>query len=468
MTTRYVGPGGLDTNDGLSWATRYLTLGKAESVVAAGDTVIVGPGVYRELLTLSASGTSGNPIIYVGDPSGSRTDGIGGSCRLTGAATATEIYSNNNNVITTSGVARNFRTFRGMHFDWSNGTAFALAASSNWIIEDCYFSGSPHNAGAPGYNINSSGVVTNFTIRRCLFFGGGWFITHSAQVNDANLLFENNIVVGGNYGVSDERIGGLIVRNNLFMGVANGVANTLGLQAAQRIQAYNNQFVGCGTVFTAANVNTIVENYNGFIACMTFRTNVNVGGNSGDQGVIGPPVFVPPMLIAGHALPFQPFALSEFSSERMAADSPNTPPTDDFFGVPRPAVNGKRSWGPIQYSDVSRSTVQTHTGASSLRIADFGRHQMIVPLTTIATTISVWVFREAGYTGTAPQLTVKQVGQADLVATDTGPAGQWNQLTLTFTPAAAPAPAWATVELTSNNTATAGSYAAYFDDLSVA
>ena len=46
MTVRYVGPGGNNSNDGLSWANRKLTLnGVEDTPVAAGDIVYVGAGV---------------------------------------------------------------------------------------------------------------------------------------------------------------------------------------------------------------------------------------------------------------------------------------------------------------------------------------------------------------------------------------------------------------------------------------
>ena len=42
MATLYVGPGGNDTNNGLSWANRRLTLnGIEDKPVVAGDTVYV-------------------------------------------------------------------------------------------------------------------------------------------------------------------------------------------------------------------------------------------------------------------------------------------------------------------------------------------------------------------------------------------------------------------------------------------
>lgn len=78
MTIRYVGKGGSDANNGLSWATRKLTLNGAEDTpVVAGDVVYVGAGTYRELLTVDVSGgnlatgsasvtasvTQGSPIV---------------------------------------------------------------------------------------------------------------------------------------------------------------------------------------------------------------------------------------------------------------------------------------------------------------------------------------------------------------------------------------------------------------------
>lgn len=64
---------GDDADDGLTFANAKLTLNGAEDVpVAANDTVYVGPGVYRETLTLDVDGSAGNPITYIGDISGEK------------------------------------------------------------------------------------------------------------------------------------------------------------------------------------------------------------------------------------------------------------------------------------------------------------------------------------------------------------------------------------------------------------
>lgn len=136
MTVRYVGPGGNDASDGLSWANRKLTLnGVEDTPVQAGDTVWVGPGVYRETLTVDVSGGAGNVISYIGDYDGSHTDGVGGVVRITGSdddKTATRA-----NCIATTG--KNYRTFRGLLVDTVSAVAINLIGDSGNInIDQCY------------------------------------------------------------------------------------------------------------------------------------------------------------------------------------------------------------------------------------------------------------------------------------------------------------------------------------------
>jgi hypothetical protein len=141
-------------------------------------------------------------------------------------------------------------------------------------------------------------------------------------------------------------------------------------------------------------------------------------------------------------------------------------PTSDLYGVTRPATSAKKSRGAVQYQPVSRETATTYdSSAASLKLSDAGEVQFKVPVTAAETTISVRVYREADYDGTAPQMVIKQPGQADQTTTDAGDAGEWNELTDTFTPAASPG--YVFVVLKSNNTATSGNYDVFFDALAV-
>lgn len=71
MATYYVRTDGSDSNNGTGYqaSQAFQTIGKAISVVSAGDTIYVAPGYYNESLSISTSGTSASPINLVGDPS---------------------------------------------------------------------------------------------------------------------------------------------------------------------------------------------------------------------------------------------------------------------------------------------------------------------------------------------------------------------------------------------------------------
>ena len=64
---------GADENDGLSPEKAWRSLAKLESALRAGDTAYVGPGLYREMLTVSHSGTAEAPITLIADSSGEHT-----------------------------------------------------------------------------------------------------------------------------------------------------------------------------------------------------------------------------------------------------------------------------------------------------------------------------------------------------------------------------------------------------------
>lgn len=62
-STYYVAKWG-DNGDGGSFDFPWLTIGKAASVLVAGDTVFIREGIYKESVNPSNSGTAGDPIVY--------------------------------------------------------------------------------------------------------------------------------------------------------------------------------------------------------------------------------------------------------------------------------------------------------------------------------------------------------------------------------------------------------------------
>ena len=461
MTDYFVGPGGNDTNDGLSWANRFLTLNGAEDEpVAAGDTVYVGPGTYTEDLVCDIDGSSGNPITYIGDWTGENTDGIGGIVRITGSdndQTATRA-----NCISVNG--KDYRTFRGLMMGTTTsyvvtGTGGAI---DNLTIEDCFFVETTHT------NIALiSDNHTSFTMRRCVLWGIGkqhnlWFSGSTAQANAGHLI-ENCIFLSGYYGARIADVGGITFKNCLMAntGFAGGIVISAALTGGfTAISVLNCIFYGNRTALKATVTGEIVEDYNTFWGNNSNRSNTATGSNS----QVYAPGFAPPTLLLDE------FKMGSILGEladwaAVAQIAGSSEATDDLFGMARPTTSAKKSWGPMQFNESLRETTTTRTGGVSIKLPDAARVQYRLPVTNTSTTIACYVQRETNYAGTNPQMIIKQPGVADDTTTDAGSASVFNELTTTLTPASTTD--FVIVELVSNNTATSGSYAVYFDDLTV-
>lgn len=459
MTIRYVGSGGSDSNDGLSWANRKLTLnGVEDTPVVAGDTVYVGPGVYREQLTCDVAGSSGSPITYIGDVTGEHTDGVGGIVRATG--------SNNDQTATRGGVisgsSKNYRTVRGFSFDTSTGQGVGFASCSNLIIEDCSFLNCSATGGG---QIDISGTGTNITVRRCitLGLGYGFLITHSTTHDNSNILIENCMIMSGSsaYGLRVDRVGGIVVRNCFVTQCGSGFRIINAMSGGQTLTVNNCIFIACGTALSALATGEIISDYNTFYNNSNDYANVTPGSNDKTYTAL----LNPPLLLDGFKFPWMFGELSKWSQVARIANASGV--TEDLFGIARPATNSKKSYGAIQATGAIRETT-TKQGSSvaSVKLPDAGEQFLMrVPVSNESTTISIYCYRETNYAGTLPQMIIRQPGQSDRTTTDTGSASTWNQLTDTFTPAAIPP--YVDVFVKSNNTATSGDYDVFFDTMAV-
>lgn len=358
MATYYVGPSSAGAADGTSWANRYGTLNAAEDrPLTAGDTVYVGAGTYRELLTCDVSGTSGNPITYIGDYTGASTDGVGGVVRVTGSAD--DIAQTRANCVL--GAAKSYRTFSGFTFDIASGQLVKNTSGTNWIVEDCLFQG-----GWGGTAMN--GTATTCTMRRCVFVltsaAGGTGLMFSDegagdQSDTANVV-ENCIIIGGNqsHGIQASNIGGVTVRNSFICGFTNAI-RTNSLTAGQVITVNNCLIVGNGTGFSASASGEITEDYNAIYGNGTARTNTSTGGNSNVYPTLFDPRWFLEMTRNGGTL-VSAFDLAGYG----ALDELNSgtgAPSADMRGT---TVQGTyREWGPLEYD--STLDIEASSGSSS-------------------------------------------------------------------------------------------------------
>lgn len=451
MTTYYVGPGGSDAAAGTSWALRKLTLSGAEAIpVAAGDTVIVGPGTYRETLTTGVSGSSGSPITYVGDWTGQATDGIGGICRITGSDDDATLTRGNGITGTNT-----FRTFRGFEIDMTSGSSIS-ASGSDWTVEDCILQA---NAG----NGISAGLGSNWVVRRCIIFAkqqNSGISFSNGTTAAANATVEN-CIINGYQGIRSDRVSAITVNHCLIWGCNYCLRVGTALAASAVITVTNCLLAYSNIVFGQTATGFFSEDYNAYFGSASHSSSAQTPGAHDNTNPIP---FDFGMFLSGYKTPGPRFGeLMPFIYAARQVGSGMA--SEDLYGITRPATDSKKSWGPVQVDAGERSATQAHGGTYALKMADSNRTQFIVPVSNVSTTFSVYVYREANYAGTNPQLVVKQPGQADTTVTDAAAAGQWNQLTTTLTPAAGTK--FVTVELVSNNTATTGSFAVYFDDLAV-
>jgi hypothetical protein len=472
MTTYYVGPGGNDGNDGLSWANRFLTLNGAEDEpVAANDTVYVGPGTYRETLTCDIDGSAGNIITFIGDISGENTDGIGGIVRITGLDTDDDITPTRTVCINLNG--KDYRTFRGFYFegkaDWSNGYVGSSATTcDNIIIEDCVFgsNGTSDGTGSLNGSISldfSSAAQTNWKIRRCIFMHGAPTLEHNYIDGDRDTIAS-------------------VIENCVFMGdqrSSNGSVTRTGINS---IRAYNYTIQHCyfhNHEHAVRSINVTNQNFvydNVFQDCRydLFATTARITAATNSQDNVNTKFgegaddyrlwWEPHILKAGFVLPYNQFLHANWLPNLLhASDTSNL--TEDLFGIER-SPNTKATRGAIAFRGIERDTTTVRTGTSSIKLYDAGRH--VVPIIVRGGDkyrIRVYVNRETNYAGTNPEIQIKRPGKADIIVTDTGSVSTWNQLSYVITTDSDDK--WLHLELVSQNTASSGDFAVYFDDLSI-
>src|SRR5690606_21860886 len=173
-------------------------------------------GVYRETLTTDVSGTSGNPITYVGDEGGTLTDGIGGAVRISGSDD--DLTATRSPVIS---LQHNYRTFRGFRIEGATNNGISAGGVTDLIVEQCVFM-TPAN----GVVVNGAAQARN-RIRKCLFIGqpqASIQFPNSPALNDVDHIVENCIFIRSGTGASVrvDRVGGILIRNCEFTG-AQGV-----------------------------------------------------------------------------------------------------------------------------------------------------------------------------------------------------------------------------------------------------
>ncbi len=483
MATYYVRKSGSDGNAGTSAGAAWLTLGKAlgASGIASGDTVYIGAGTYRELVTVNMTSATAETKV-VGDVEG-RYTGDAGYVVLSNWTTDDKTAAGNGDCIDLNG--RDYLTFENLIFNDSAASGAGGCAidastqtSTNIVVRNCSFRQSSPNASFQVIRVYCAfGVALNWTVERCSFLSvNQWSIyilifTGTGTDYDVNFNIRNCIFIWGgvaatNNGASANEGNGVYIDNCTFIGAyVSTNATRLSLTYPSAVNnCYILNPVGYG-VYSGESGN-LTESYNVIIAG-TPRTNVTAGTGSVTTNY-APTFHVGEPFMMG-LLPRPPFSQWSYDGSMMAFGDDGAALTTDFTGKPKPAGGRSvtRAIGHSEFHDCgTKETGTVRTGSNAMRIKGPGVHDFRVPVDASSTTITVYTRWDATYAGTKPSMSVVQGGNcgvSDATDTATGSSGAWEQLSLNFTPTAAGV---VTVRLTSSDTNGAGE--TYWDDFDVA
>jgi len=458
VTTYYVRTTGNNANAGTSAGAAWLTIGKALGAtgIASGDTVYIGAGTYREVVTVAMTSAVAETFV-IGDVDGVKT-GDAGEVIWTAYTTNDTTAPSASTLLTLSG--RDHLTFRRLTMIGGSGNLITASATSTDLkFQDCVALLAPNTAGQLFNIAVGFGVAANWTIERCIFHGNqanGMIVTLATGVGadyDANIHIRNCMFLGSDQatigvnssGSSAQEGGGVYIYNCTILGnpsFGDGAIGTFTTRVGGATFAFPVQVRNCVLVggVAASESGNIVENYN-HISANTPLTNVTQGANTIITAARAFLLSMGEEYAGGRVRPYgEPRAGSPYLG--FGNDGTYTT-SEDLRGNPRPAGGASATKGIGAYergNTFAKETGTVRTGSNAISITGPGYQDFQLPVAASSTTVTVYVRWDATYAGTNPKMQVlngTEAGVADATATATGSSGAWEQLSLNFTPTSA-------------------------------
>lgn len=449
------------------------------SVWQAGDTVWIGAGVYRELLTMGQS-YAGLQLNLVGDVDGAKT-GDAGEVQVTG-------YLTNNTTAPTGspliGTPKSFWSFSNIVFVPGTTTCVAWADATDITMYRCaIITTTGTSTSGQVSNVFTTASAHNILYDSCYFFrinSSTYSITLPTSTTadyDANVYYKNNVNISfgsiagwtlATSGANSFKGGGVYFYNNTVMSNAIPItaAGVTTISIALPITVQNNLLISPGVILSVGSpAGQMIEDYNILVgSTSTPRTTVAAGTHSVSDSSKSA------LLSLGHewiwgGIP-KPFGMPSVGSGLIGSvGTSGTGALNDITGYLRPAA-ALQATGAFERSNTwVKETGTVRNGLNALSVTGPGYQEFSCPVDATSTTISVYLRYDSTYAGTLPQLQIingTECGVANQTVTLTGSANTWTQISVTFTPTSK---GIVTVRLVSLSTASAGKV--FADDFSV-
>lgn len=426
MADKFCGKGGSDSNNGLSWATRKLTIVALVNILAAGDTGYVGPGTFREHVDLGSAvdGSSGSRIRLIADITGEHTDGVGGTVRITG--------SDNDTTVTRS---YGFTITNRQYWDIENFTVDSCSSYAVYGYQSAHMRIRRLFVQGVSVGMFFEDTLNDLLLDGCVFWGAMYRAVEgqSGGTDYGSSVIQNCIVMGGYSSGEAFRLqrGGITVNNNYIQGYAAGVFTS---SAGSTITAVNNIVTGSQYgMRDDTGANRISQSNN----CLYNNEGADFSGVTGTVAYPYRPLHAP-WLNTGSG-----YLAREYWPFQLLPESPlvnvggSSPPSNDNTGAPRP-LGLAACIGPVEYRGTwSRQTAHVRSGMTyggQLTSRDYRDFEIDVTAGQ-AVNASIYTMWDNDATmGVKPSIELLGCGLDASPVVATGDGTAWTQISITDTP----------------------------------
>lgn len=454
MTTYYVdGTDGSSGNAGTSAGAAKATIAQGLALVSTsgGDTLIIAPGIYREVFSFSSFSSATTETVIRGD--------IYGKESWTTHRTGKIIISQWTSGPTSSPPASDVLSMDGGHFITFESLVVLCAFSSRYALDmygsashditvrGCTLAHVGDGASAPMRVRGYAGNTVNLLVENSVLITKGGtalgcqiFVDLHTSDYDANVVFRNNLILGSviftSSGSGSGNVYGFLFENLTIRGYLSCNAAAL-RSSTPAVYVYGCIIESGSSVAIYANTSgQVVEDYNVLISTTT-TINITGGANSVARYEAN---YVLPGDYGLHCGQLQEPWTPALGNQFEHFDGHASPPTTDAFGFPRPSATVKGVAGWAYGKSAVKETTTTDSG-NAIKLVGHSYHEFLVPVDASSTTISVKVQFDATYdevtNGNYPLLRLLEGGAGITPATDVATSsadGSFETLSLTFTP----------------------------------